>query len=50
MKLKSLYETCPASAAEVKALGEWFIAKMSSKQAMVDAASANSHIHSQEIY
>ena len=50
MKLKGLTSTCPGAPAEVKALGEWFLANMSSKEKMTAAASANSHIHSQEIY
>ena len=34
---------------DVKALVNWFQTKCGSKQAMVDAASANTIIHSQEI-
>ena len=38
-----------ASWAEVSALNTWFVTKAGSKQAMVDAATANVMLHSQEI-
>merc|ERR1711957_126564 len=52
LKIKSLVEKqCSTGAkAELKALGEWFAKNCSSKQALVDAASANSHLHSEEIF
>lgn len=51
LKLKILISRqCPGAPAELKALGEWFIQKCSSKEAMVKYASENSHIHSQEIF
>lgn len=51
LKLKLLISRqCPGAPAELKALGEWFVERCSSKEAMVKYASENSHIHSQEIF
>ena len=41
---------CSGAPEELAALLEWMLQKMTSKDKMVDAASANAHIHSQEIY
>ena len=46
---KSLNECKGAAPADIIALNKWFMSKAGSKQAMVDAASANSHTHAQEI-
>ena len=42
-------KTCKGVPEDVSALERWFATKFSSKQALVDAASANAHAHSQEI-
>lgn len=51
LKLKILISRqCPGAPAELKAMGEWFVEKCSSKEAMVKYASENAHVHSQEMY
>ena len=47
--LQTLGNCQEATWAEVSALNSWFVAKAGSKQAMVDAATANTMLHSQEI-
>ena len=42
-------ENCEGAPADVKALNKWFKTKAGSKQALVDAATANSMTNSQEI-
>ena len=50
MTVKSALHECTSEAPQdVKALASWLMRTSSSKQALVDAASANTHLHSQEI-
>ena len=51
LKVKQLVASqCQGAPEDIKLLVNWIEKRMSSKQAMVDATSANAHIHSQEIY
>ena len=47
--IKALNDCDGAAFADLQALNQWFVSRAGSKQAMVDAASANSRLHSQEI-
>ena len=42
-------ETCQGAPEEVKLLATWFKEKAGDRQKMVDAASANAHLYSQQI-
>ena len=50
MTVKSALHECVSEAPQdIMALASWLMRTSSSKQALVDAASANTHLHSQEI-
>ena len=42
-------EACEGAPAEAKLLADWFREKAGDRQKMVDAASANAHLYSQQI-